>query len=160
MDNAQKAIMIGVGLFITILIISIVLLITNLGISTTKTAGESIVKISSSLQTQLITQYDRKTITGQDVYFAIDQNATKLANNIYLNRAGTVNSLTGSSLGAPSATPASPAVTTYYAAATGAGTGQLAVGALLNLVNTSAMYKGYLIQDANLNIVGLYFVLL
>ena len=31
MDNAQKAIMIGVGLFITIIIISAVLLITNLG---------------------------------------------------------------------------------------------------------------------------------
>ena len=31
MDNAQKAIMIGVGLFITIIIISSVLLISNMG---------------------------------------------------------------------------------------------------------------------------------
>ena len=73
MDNAQKAIMIGVGLFITIIIISVVLLITNLGTGMVEDAGASVGNISSALQTQLKTQYDRKTIKGIDVATLINQ---------------------------------------------------------------------------------------
>ena len=53
MDNAQKAIMIGVGLFITIIIISAVLLITNLGTDLINNARNQMSNISKSLQNQV-----------------------------------------------------------------------------------------------------------
>lgn len=67
MDNAQKAIMIGVGLFITIIIISVVLLITNLGTSMTDEATSNLGNMSASLQNQLKSQYDNKVVSGAEV---------------------------------------------------------------------------------------------
>jgi len=161
MDNAQKAIMIGVGLFLTILVISVVLLITNLGIGTTKNAGERVVSISAGLQSQLITQYDRKTITGQDVAFAITQYNVQLNRNLYVNNATVVGSITNATAGTPVAvTAGTPAVTTHYSAVMNgtlpnAGT----VGALLDRVNVSGTYTAFLVKDpANMNVVGLYFL--
>ena len=60
MDNAQKAIMIGVGLFITIIIISAVLLITNLGTGLIGDAQTQLGNISTSLQNQILQSYDGK----------------------------------------------------------------------------------------------------
>lgn len=67
MDNAQKAIMIGVGLFITIIIISVVLLITNLGKEMTDTASGELRTMSSQLQNSLKKSYDNKTTNGAEV---------------------------------------------------------------------------------------------
>ena len=53
MDNAQKAIMIGVGLFITIIIISSVLLISNMGTNLITSAQSQLSGITKGLQNQI-----------------------------------------------------------------------------------------------------------
>lgn len=73
MDNAQKAIMIGVGLFITIIIISAVLLITNLGTNLVTSAQGQLDNISKSLQNQVTQAYDGKIMTGASVVAAVQQ---------------------------------------------------------------------------------------
>lgn len=73
MDNAQKAIMIGVGLFITIIIISAVLLIVNLGTGLVDDATAELSTMSSSLQNQILQSYDNKTLSGVQVRSAIQQ---------------------------------------------------------------------------------------
>lgn len=73
MDNAQKAIMIGVGLFITIIIISAVLLITNLGTDLINNARNQMSSISKSLQNQVTSAFDGKTVTGSEVIAACQQ---------------------------------------------------------------------------------------
>ena len=73
MDNAQKAIMIGVGLFITIIIISAVLLIVNLGTGLVDDATAELGTMSSSLQNQILQNYDNKQLTGVQVRSAIQQ---------------------------------------------------------------------------------------
>ena len=64
MDNAQKAIMIGVGLFITIIIISAVLLITNLGTGLINNAQGQLSSISKALQNQITSSFDGRTLTA------------------------------------------------------------------------------------------------
>ncbi len=71
MDNAQKAIMIGVGLFIAIIIISAVLLITNLGTGLIDDAKGNLSNISTQLQNQLVTEYDAKIIQGSEALAAV-----------------------------------------------------------------------------------------
>lgn len=73
MDNAQKAIMIGVGLFITIIIISAVLLITNIGTDLIGNARNQMSAISKSLQNQVTAAFDGKTVTGAEVIAACQQ---------------------------------------------------------------------------------------
>lgn len=70
MDNAQKAIMIGVGLFITIIIISAVLLITNIGTNLINNSRTQLSSISSALQNQITAAYDGQVMTGADVIAA------------------------------------------------------------------------------------------
>ncbi len=76
MDNAQKAIMIGVGLFITIIIIAAVMLITGMGQDMINNSTNQVSNISSSLQAQLTSQYDEATLTGSQVMAAIKANNT------------------------------------------------------------------------------------
>ncbi|MBR5227975.1 MAG: hypothetical protein IKV94_04985 [Clostridia bacterium] len=73
MDNAQKAIMIGVGLFITIIIISAVLLITNIGTNLVNNAQSQMSGISTSLQNQVTASFDGKVMTGAEVIAAVQQ---------------------------------------------------------------------------------------
>ena len=67
MDNAQKAIMIGVGLFITIIVIAAVMLITGIGQDLLNSGTQQLSGISESLKTQIIDQYDGKVMTGAQV---------------------------------------------------------------------------------------------
>lgn len=85
MDNAQKAIMIGVGLFITIIIISAVLLITNLGTGLIGGAQTQLGTMSTSLQNQVLSSYDGKTMSGSEVLAAARQyeKSTEVAVVIY-----------------------------------------------------------------------------
>lgn len=71
MDNAQKAIMIGVGLFVTILIIAAVMLIVTPAIDMIRNATEQATQISESVQNQLTLQYDDTTVTGAQVISAV-----------------------------------------------------------------------------------------
>lgn len=76
MDNAQKAIMIGVGLFITIIIIAAVMLITGMGQNLLNKGQAQVEGISESLMNDLVAQYDGKTMSGSQVRTA----AVQLAN--------------------------------------------------------------------------------
>ena len=73
MDNAQKAIMIGVGLFITIIIIAAVMLITGMGQNLLNKGQNQVSGISESLMNDLVTQYDGKTMSGSQVRTAAVQ---------------------------------------------------------------------------------------
>lgn len=71
MDNAQKAIMIGVGLFITIIIIAAVMLITGMGQDMLTSGQQQVSNISSSLQAQITSDFDGTTVTGAQVISAV-----------------------------------------------------------------------------------------
>jgi len=73
MDNAQKAIMIGVGLFITIIIISAVMLITQAGSDLMDQGLDQLGNISESLRIQVTEQYDGKVLTGSQVRAACSE---------------------------------------------------------------------------------------
>ena len=73
MDNAQKAIMIGVGLFITIIIIAAVMLITGMGQNLLNKGQAQVSGISESLMNDLVAQYDGKTMSGAQVRTAAVQ---------------------------------------------------------------------------------------
>ena len=71
MDNAQKAIMIGVGLFITIIVIAAVMLITGMGQDMLVSGQQEVSNISASLQSQLTSDFDGTTVTGAQVITAV-----------------------------------------------------------------------------------------
>ena len=92
MDNAQKAIMIGVGLFITIIIIAAVMLITGMGQDMINSSTSQVSNISSSLQAQLTSQYDETVLTGSQVISAVKANNTTEGMVIVVdNGSGTTN---------------------------------------------------------------------
>lgn len=74
MDNAQKAIMIGVGLFITIIIIAAVMLITGAGQDLMNQGTQQIGTISENLQASLTSQYDGTSLSGSQVISAVKAN--------------------------------------------------------------------------------------
>lgn len=73
MESAQKAIMIGVGLFITIIIIAAVMTITGIGQDLLNQGQSQLSGISGQLQSQLQTQYDQVTMSGSLVKAAISK---------------------------------------------------------------------------------------
>lgn len=73
MENAQKAIMIGVGLFITIIIIAAVMLITGMGQNLLNQGTSQVSGISESLMNDLVQQYDGRSLTGSQVRTAAIQ---------------------------------------------------------------------------------------
>lgn len=75
MDNAQKAIMIGVGLFITIIIISAVMLITSAGQDLMNGSMNELNNISDSLSRQLYADYADSTLSGSQVIAAVKKYA-------------------------------------------------------------------------------------
>lgn len=96
MDNAQKAIMIGVGLFITIIIISAVLLIVNLGTGLVDDATGELGTMSTSLQNQILQSYDNKTLSGVQVRSAIQQYMTSTDMTVVLMQGTTLAATVGS----------------------------------------------------------------
>lgn len=73
MENAQKAIMIGVGLFITIIIIAAVMIIAGLGQNIINKGSNKISAISGQLDMTELSNYDNTTITGAQVISAIEK---------------------------------------------------------------------------------------
>lgn len=71
MDNAQKAIMIGVGLFVTILIIAAVMLIVTPALDLINNATNRVANLSESLVNQLTLEYDDRVVTGSKVISAV-----------------------------------------------------------------------------------------
>jgi hypothetical protein len=73
MESAQKAIMIGVGLFITIIIIAAVMTITGIGQDLLNQGQSQLSGISGQLQSQLQAQYDQVTMSGTLVKSAVNK---------------------------------------------------------------------------------------
>ena len=65
MDNAQKAIMIGVGLFITIVVIAAVMMILGVGQDMTDSGLAEIQGLSDQLTESLRSTYDQKEWSGR-----------------------------------------------------------------------------------------------
>ncbi len=89
MDNAQKAIMIGVGLFITIIVIAAVMLITGMGQDLLNSGTSQLTGMSESLRTQLFDQYDGKTLTGYQVKTACSDLFARNESGLKINIEGT-----------------------------------------------------------------------
>lgn len=73
MDNAQKAIMVGVGLFITIIVIAAIMLITGLGTDLINEGKRRVSSLSETLQRQLTEEYDDTIVKGSDVRAAVSR---------------------------------------------------------------------------------------
>ena len=87
MENDQKAIMIGVGLFITIIIIAAVMLITGLGQNLLNKGTQQVEGISESLVNELTAQYNGKTLDASAARMAAVQ-LVKRPENITVKIAG------------------------------------------------------------------------
>ncbi len=70
MDNAQKAIMIGVGLFITIIVIAAVMLITGMGQDLLNSGTNQLGGVTSSLEYQVVQPYDGTIMSREQVIAA------------------------------------------------------------------------------------------
>jgi len=73
MDNAQKAIMIGVGLFITIIVIAAVMAITGIGTDLLNQGQSQLGGLSAQISTQLTAEYDDVQMSGAQVLAAVQK---------------------------------------------------------------------------------------
>lgn len=67
MDNAQKAIMIGVGLFITIIIIAAVMVVVGVSNDLLDNKNQEMVNASNAINYNSYAQYDEATLDGAKV---------------------------------------------------------------------------------------------
>ena len=75
MENAQKAIMVGVGLFITIIIISAVMLISSAGQDVIDNSMTELNNLSDSLSRQLYSDFAYSYLSGSEVIAAVKKYA-------------------------------------------------------------------------------------
>lgn len=130
MDNAQKAIMIGVGLFITIIVIAAVMMITGMGNNLIKDSEKEVINISKALQAQLTSEYDGNTnLNGSQVIAAVN----KYYNNDELKEV----SVDGVNYSVNATSP-------------------VGVGNLSNKVRTADKYKSILVKAGN-SVTGIAF---
>jgi hypothetical protein len=73
MDNAQKAIMIGVGLFITIIVIAAVMAITGIGTDLLNQGQSQLGGLSAQISQQLTAEYDDVQLSGAQVLAAVQK---------------------------------------------------------------------------------------
>ncbi len=73
MDNAQKAIMIGVGLFITIIVIAAVMAITGIGTDLLNQGQSQLGGLSAQITQQLTAAYDDVQMSGAQVLGAVQK---------------------------------------------------------------------------------------
>jgi len=154
------------GVFITILIISIVILITNLGIGMSEKSATKIGKINAGLEKQLMSQYEDATVTGNDVALAVNLYWEDLEWRIFIiKKSGSSYTATTMSYtyiqiqieednikriySVPEPTSNTIPVTSV---------GIWNTDHLINLVNKRAMYKSYVILTTNGSPCGLAFV--
>lgn len=84
MENAQKAIIIGVGLFITIILIAAIMSITNIGQNLLNQGQSQLTSLSTQLRSQLQGGYDQILMTDQRVMDTIVKYYTEKGVAIYL----------------------------------------------------------------------------
>ena len=162
MDNAQKAIMIGVGLFITIIIIAAVMLITGMGQNLLNKGTDKVAGISASLDMTELEAYDNTSVNGSNVVAAVKKYWTD-ANIVVYVKTGTEAQCT-----TYTALDSAPSVADKATFATGSGikdnssthnnqtVSMYTSSTGTNAIATSAKYKAYLIKVNN-NVVGIYF---
>lgn len=156
MDNAQKAIMIGVGLFITIIIIAAVMLITGIGQDLLNQGTEKAGSVSSQLSQQETAMYDNTTITGAQVLSAVKKyyNDNTLAVYVKLNTTGGSAWTTPTTYGSAGATNITAAKTT--AAKTAIPMGNFTTAGNPNYIPTTSNFKAELMRK-NDAVVGILF---
>lgn len=158
MDNAQKAIMIGVGLFITIIIIAAVMLITGMGQNLLNKGSNKVAAISGQLDMTELEAFDGTVVNGSQVLSTIkkywtDENIIVYVGNTcttYNNTSTAPNStnkgvLPSGTTIAPNDSHSTDTIGSYNSTATG----DKAIG-------TSTRYDAYLIR-INDSAVGIYF---
>ena len=96
MENAQKAIMVGVGLFITIIIISAVMLISSAGQDIIDQSMSEVNNLSDSLSRQLYSDFAGSTLSGTQVISAIKKYA---GSKVTIGTASATNKITTDSNG-------------------------------------------------------------
>lgn len=156
MDNAQKAIMIGVGLFITIIIISAVLLVVNLGSGLMNDATSELGTISGSLRGQILDGWAGKTKSGSEVLAFIRQYSKSDTVSIVVTGATATKYI-----GAGVITVDGLNNVDNYTAA-GFTDGEVTVGGTTGysefvdsgLVSTTAYYRSAVVYDVNDNVIG------
>ena len=162
MDNAQKAIMIGVGLFITIIVIAAVMLITGIGQDLLNSGTQKASGIADNLQAQLTSQYDNTTLTGSQVVAAVKSNYKTDGLAVIVK---TKKNSAAKQYGKVSATVTEPTATTTSLETDGttensapASIGPLSDSTSSDYVNPSVSYKAYLIKIKDSEaVVGIYF---
>lgn len=163
MDNAQKAIMIGVGLFITIIIISAVMLITSAGQDMVDESMNKLSEISNQLSSSEKNALDGKYMNGSQVisYIKKYHNSTSFA-CYYQSSNGTLvkaSQLTGDKVSASSYVD-----NTKIEVKSLTGTDLDKIGDLTNngvsgkYVSASASYQAQLIKMSTGDIVGVIFL--
>ena len=154
MDNAQKAIMVGVGLFITIIIIAAVMLITGMGQELITGGQTQVSNISASLQAQLTSDFDNSTITGAQVVSAIKR---------YYQDENMILNLNGKEYGKISATGYTSNSSYYTVDKVATNNNPTSIGGLssptdANYVPSTRKYNAKLIKISGTdNVVGIYF---
>ena len=162
MDNAQKAIMIGVGLFITIIVIAAVMLITGIGQDLLNSGTKKASSISDNLQAQLTSQYDGTTLTGSQVVAAVKSNYKTDGLAVVVK---TTKNKEAKQYGKVSAIVTAPTSATTFLETDGtsennapASIGPLSDSTSSDYVNPSVSYKAYLIKiEDSEAVVGIYF---
>lgn len=166
MDNAQKAIMIGVGLFITIIIIAAVMLITGMGQELMDSGTKKLSTVSSTLQDQMTRQYDNVQVTGAQVLSAVQKyysdpelviavNNEKTGNNIVWATPNMADSLTNFTINQNNRVTATKGIK-ENTAQPAYGSFTNAAGAAKDRIVTTGQYQAYLI-DLNGSVLGVYF---
>ena len=71
MDNAQKAIMIGVSVFIVIMLITAAVVITNIGNETMSNNNKQLEGVSKNVASQLLSDYSTQEMSGTNVIASV-----------------------------------------------------------------------------------------
>ncbi len=88
MDNAQKAIVVGVALFITIIIVAAVMLITGIGTNLLNKGTDKASNIAAQLDQTELEQYDNTVMSGALVTSAIRKYNTDTNILVYVKANG------------------------------------------------------------------------
>lgn len=161
MDNAQKAIMIGVGLFITIIIIAAVMLITGMGQNLLNKGTDKVSGISSQLDMTELEAYDNTKVTGAQVSSVVKKYWNDANIIVYVGDNCTTSTGLESAPkvveGATKAKTDPKKIINNSTAHKDDSLSNYTSSTGTYAISTSARYKAYLIQ-ANDNTVGVYFV--
>ena len=164
MENAQKAIMIAVGLFITIILITAVMAITGIGTGLIDQGQEQLGGLSAQLTSQLTAAFDNKTMSGAQVLSNVtkyydDPNMVVIVDNAGTSVGVTYNTISGvtrPSAGTSRITNSSFVITEQSSRPELSAYTSSAAADKNNKIITTAMYKSYLIE-INDEVVGIGF---